>query len=239
MDHKVTGVRFLPNNNNLVVCSAASAGLLRVLNVSTGKWSQGASGHTTGKANCMEVGPPNQPSGLLWVGTDRGFIESFRVEGHSGKVLKGCRVPVEQPPSTSQQPRTPLAVTSLATDGKVLVATVTVSHNLFMFKIVGEFGTVTPFRAFNAGPESGTLRSTALSSRLTAAPPASGQQQLLAACGSDDGSVLFFDLDRNTKPCIDRLAGHSKPVTHATFSEDSNTLVSADLSGQVIVWKKS
>ena len=171
------------------------------------------------------------------MGTDRGFIESFRVEGHSGRVLKGCRVPVE-PPVTStssqqQQPRT-LAVTTIATDGKVLVSTVVGSHNLFMFKIVGEFGTVTPFRAFNAGPESGALRSTALSRSR-----GSGGGSLLAACGSDDGSVLFFDLDRNTKPCIDKLAGHSKPVTHATFSEDSNMLVSADLSGQVIVWKKS
>lgn len=62
MDHKVTGVRFLPNNNNLVVCSAASAGLLRVLNISTGKWSQGASGHTTGKASCMEVAPADRKS---------------------------------------------------------------------------------------------------------------------------------------------------------------------------------
>ena len=83
---KVTGVRFLPNNNNLVVCACHSSsggglrsggggeGLLRVLNVSTGKWSQGAGGHTTGKVNCMEtvgsgalVSSTQQPSSHLGV----------------------------------------------------------------------------------------------------------------------------------------------------------------------------
>ena len=83
---KVTGVRFLPNNNNLVICACHSSsggglrsggggeGLLRVLNVSTGKWSQGAGGHTTGKVNCMEtvgsgalVSSTQQPSSHLGV----------------------------------------------------------------------------------------------------------------------------------------------------------------------------
>jgi len=231
--------------------------------VSTGKWSQGAGGHTTGKVNCMEtvgsgalVSSTQQPSShlgarsgpsssqsaslgsLVWVGTDRGYIESFRVET-SGKVLKGCRVPVETPTGSSNSRMTTNCVTSLATDGKVLVATVLGSHNLFMFKVVaeGSFGTVTPFRAFNAGSEvaSGSLRSVALGRSSSSGGTSSG---LLASCGTDDGSVLFFDLDKNTKPCVDRLTGHAKPLTHTAFNQESNLLVSADLSGQVIVWKK-
>merc|ERR1719414_2856673 len=94
---RVTGVRFLPNNNNLVVC-ATSAGLLRVLNVSTGKFSSEGSGHTTGKTGCMEI-----RDNLLWVGSDRGYIESFRLDHSTGKVHKGRRVSVQQ---QSQQPIT-------------------------------------------------------------------------------------------------------------------------------------
>ena len=207
---RVTGVRFLPQNNNLVVCSTSS-GLLRVLNVSTGKFSN--DGHATGKTNCMEI-----RDSLLWVGGDRGYIESFKLD-RSGKILKGCRVPV--------QPQQPVISISTTDCTKMLAATLSNSQNLYLFKISGDIGTVSPFRAFNAGPDSGALRF------VTLLPGP------LAACGSDDGSVLFFDLEKNTKPCIDKLTGHSKPVSNVSFSDDRSLLVSADLSGQIIVWKKS
>ena len=60
-----------------------------------------------------------------------------------------------------------------------------------------------------------------------------------AVSGSEDGSLLFFDLERSWKPCIDKLSGHSKPVVSAVFSDDEQYLASADTSGQIIVWKKS
>ena len=60
-----------------------------------------------------------------------------------------------------------------------------------------------------------------------------------AVAGSEDGSVIFFDLERNWRPCIDKLSGHSKPVVSVVFSEDEKYLASADTSGQIIVWKKS
>ena len=76
---RVTGVRFLPKNNNLVAC-ATSVGLIRLLNVSTGKFLAEGSGHTTGKPSCIAIDPRTDSShqSLLWLGSDRGYIESFR-----------------------------------------------------------------------------------------------------------------------------------------------------------------
>ena len=76
---RITGVRFLPKNNNLVAC-ATSVGLIRLLNVSTGKFLLEGSGHTTGKPSCIEIDPRTGSShqSLLWSGSDRGYIESFR-----------------------------------------------------------------------------------------------------------------------------------------------------------------
>ena len=76
---RVTGVRFLPKNNNLVAC-ATSVGLIRLLNVSTGKFLVEGSGHTTGRTSCIEIDPRlgSSHQSLLWSGSDRGYIESFR-----------------------------------------------------------------------------------------------------------------------------------------------------------------
>ena len=60
-----------------------------------------------------------------------------------------------------------------------------------------------------------------------------------AISGTEDGSLLFFDLERNWKPCVDRLSGHSKPIVFSAFSHDETYLASADTSGQIIVWRKS
>ena len=86
---RITGVRFLPKNSNLVAC-ATSGGLIRLLNVSTGKFLLEGSGHTTGKPSCIEIDPRTGAShqSLLWSGSDRGYIESFRYK----KVVKDISI---------------------------------------------------------------------------------------------------------------------------------------------------
>lgn len=54
-----------------------------------------------------------------------------------------------------------------------------------------------------------------------------------------DGTVLFFDVERDSKPCINKLLGHSTPVVSICYSYNEKLLATADQSGQIIVWKKS
>lgn len=57
--------------------------------------------------------------------------------------------------------------------------------------------------------------------------------------GAEDGTLLFFDLERDSRPCINKLLGHSEAVAALGFSHDESLLASADVSNQIIVWRKS
>ena len=122
-----------------------------------------------------------------------------------------------------------------------------------------QFINVACFRAFNAGADgtgySTILRSAELSPKshletafLTVDPAKNRDRpseksvpttNTRAVSGSEDGSLLFFDIERSWKPCVDKLSGHLKPVVSVAFSDDERYLASADTSGQIIVWKKS
>ena len=60
--------------------------------------------------------------------------------GSGGKIQKGCRVAVQQ---ARQYPVTSISVTN---DVSFLLVTVASSDNLYLFKVIDAFGTVTPFR---------------------------------------------------------------------------------------------
>jgi len=51
--------------------------------------------------------------------------------------------------------------------------------------------------------------------------------------------VVFFDIERDSKPCINKLLGHSTSVISISYSHNEKLLATADQSGQIIVWKKS
>ena len=69
--------RFLPQNNNLVVC-VLSSGFVNIINISTGKFVIDGSGSPVlGASLCCEISPQGN---LLWVGNDRGQIESFKLD---------------------------------------------------------------------------------------------------------------------------------------------------------------
>ena len=75
--------RFLPRNNNLIIC-ALSNGVLQVLNISTGKFNHDCHGAPMlGKTLAVTL---NATGSVLWAGNDRGYIESFRIDSTTGKL---------------------------------------------------------------------------------------------------------------------------------------------------------
>lgn len=62
---------------------------------------------------------------------------------------------------------------------------------------------------------------------------------LLAVSGSEDMNVYFFDTERDSKPCVNKLQGHSAPVLDVCFNYDESLLASCDANGTVIIWKRN
>ena len=56
--------------------------------------------------------------------------------------------------------------------------------------------------------------------------------------GSEDSIVYFFDIERDRKPCINKLSGHSTAVLDVCFNQDESILASCDTTGTVILWKR-
>ena len=50
--------------------------------------------------------------------------------------------------------------------------------------------------------------------------------------------VYFFDVTKETKPCVNKLLGHSAVVTDVAFNCDESLLASCDANGMVIIWKR-
>ena len=87
----LTSCRFLPGNNNLVVTGSVG-GLVQIINISTGIFP--ASGTSTVPGAVLSLAVSSQDN-LVWAGTDRGTVISFRVDT-KGKLTKGHRMVVSE-----------------------------------------------------------------------------------------------------------------------------------------------
>jgi len=220
--------RFLPRNNNLIIC-ALSNGVLQVLNISTGKFNHDCHGAPMlGKTLAVAL---NATGSVLWAGNDRGYIESFRIDSTTGKLQKGCRV---QANSFGKPVKSLTARTSISklTQDPCLLATFEDSDQLRLYRISDDYGTIVPFKSFSSGSEA-NLKCAIM------APILSYRPGTIAVAGAEDGSLLFFDLERDSRPCINKLLGHSGPVVALGFSNDESLLASADEKNQIIIWRKS
>ena len=259
-----TFCRFLPQNNNLVVCgssaSSSSSATARVFNVSTGKVDPHQSCPLLGRSLCAELG---QRGAVLWVGNDRSHVESVRVAcgEHGVSLQKGCRINVCEvgEPSSSSSSRHRNGVTSLSfraaprTADKPLLLAAHGAESIRLFSVVDDFGTLEAIVNVGAGASAGTGTGVLMASVF--APLLCGATSC-AAAGVDDGSVVLLDLQRRSSSsssseeevsspssllssCVaNKLMAHSKPVIALAFSPREDFLASADSSGQIIIWKK-
>jgi len=60
----------------------------------------------------------------------------------------------------------------------------------------------------------------------------------ITVTGSEDSCVYFLDIERDEKPCVNKLQGHACPVLGVSFNYDESLLATSDQQGLVIVWKR-
>jgi len=65
-------------------------------------------------------------------------------------------------------------------------------------------------------------------------PPFLSPPLIFVVTGSEDMSVCFFDIERQSKPCVNKLQGHSSPVIDVAFSCDESMLASCDAEVRVV-----
>ncbi|KAJ8036890.1 WD repeat-containing protein 13 [Holothuria leucospilota] len=215
---------FQPLNNNLVI-SGNSRGHVQVLNVSTGKTARGGLGKLPGRVLCLTC---NDTGNLLWAGDDKSNLQSFIFDITSGKLSKGKRIVVSE-----GHPITCLSfrawISREASDPSLLINCA--YNSLCLYRIVSSDGEPRLRKTFSIKHRNENIRS-------SFCPLMSFREGACVVTGSEDMSVYFFDIERTTKPCVNKLQGHSAPVLAVSFNYDESLLASSDSDGLVIVWKR-
>merc|ERR1712223_2184475 len=88
----LSAARFLPGNNNLVV-TGGLAGHVQLINISTGIFPSAGTSTVGGSVLCLEASVQDS---LVWIGTDRGTVLSFKVDCLAGRLAKGHRMVVAE-----------------------------------------------------------------------------------------------------------------------------------------------
>ncbi|XP_035222715.1 WD repeat-containing protein 13-like, partial [Stegodyphus dumicola] len=171
------------------------------------------------------------PSGkLLWAGDDRGYIVSYLFDLHSGRLTKGKKILVNENCAitclsarnwASREARDPSLLANCAADAVLL------------FSIIRQDGSLELKRKFPV-----KHRSQLAMIRSSFCPIMSFRQGACIVTGSEDTCVYFFDLEREQKPCVNKLQGHSATVIDVCFNYDESLLASSDARGMVIIWKR-
>ncbi|XP_064643896.1 WD repeat-containing protein 13-like [Lineus longissimus] len=215
---------FQPLNNNLMV-TGNNKNQVNVMNISTGKLVKGGTSKALGRVLCLTFDPTGR---VLWSGDDRGMIFSFLFDLQSGKLVKSKRITVcEGHPVTSLSSRS--WISREARDPSLLVNCGI--NALCLFRVTSEDGSLQLKRKF-------PIRQSCAHIRSSFCPLMSFRQGACVVTGSEDMCVYFFDVQRETKPCVNKLQGHSAPVLDVCFNHDESLLASCDAQGMVIIWKR-
>ncbi|KAL5018934.1 hypothetical protein ScPMuIL_004656 [Solemya velum] len=215
---------FHPLNNNMFVIGNSKSSI-QLMNVSTGKGYKAGCSKVIGKVLALAFDPSGR---ILWSGDDKGYMFSFLVDVASGKLTKTRRISVcEGHPVTSISARS--WISREARDPSLLVNCCV--NALCLFKIVTDDGGLQLKRTFQIKQKDSNIKS-------NFCPLMSFRQGACVISGSEDMCVLFFDIAKEKKPCVNKLLGHSAAVLDVCFNCDESLLASCDAQGMVIIWKR-
>jgi len=222
----LTAARFLPGNNNLVV-TGGLAGHVQIINISTGIFPPAGTSTVGGSVLCLEASVQDS---LVWIGTDRGTVLSFKVDCLAGRLAKGHRMVVVE--GGGAQKVTCISSRPPSTSGQHGLLLVNVgSDSLLLFNITDQLGALSIQRKF-------PLVHSSLNLRSAFAPIMSFRTGDCVVSASEDGAVYFFDLSRCSSTSVNKLEAHSCPAVAVAFNFDESFLATSDSSGLVIVWKR-
>ncbi|XP_077973042.1 WD repeat-containing protein 13-like [Styela clava] len=215
---------FQPMNNNLVVAGDGTC-LVNVYNISTGKVTKGG----TGKLGAPVISIAFDSTGnILWAGDSRGTLHSFTFDLATSRLRKGHKVSLRaETPITSIQARS--WISREARDPSVLVNIAV--NTLCLFRVTDNKGLVQLRKTFTIRHRNHRIRS-------VFCPLMSFRQGACVITGNEDMTVCFFDVEKSTKSCVNRLQGHSAPVLDVSFNYDESLLASCDAEGLVIIWRR-
>ncbi|XP_066947321.1 WD repeat-containing protein 13-like isoform X1 [Macrobrachium rosenbergii] len=215
---------FHPLNSNWAVLGN-SRGLVQVLNISTGHYPKGGTSKVGGQVTALTFDSSGK---TLWAGDDKGTIISFLFDLGSGGLKKGKRCMVSEGAAiTSLSART--WASREAPNPTLLVSAA--CNALLLYRVVDKEGGLRLKRKFTVAHSYQPVRS-------TFCPLMSFRQGACVVSGCEDCSVWFLDVERDTRPLINRLQGHAAPVLGVTFNYNESLLATSDATGLVIVWKR-
>ncbi|ESO10695.1 hypothetical protein HELRODRAFT_72444, partial [Helobdella robusta] len=221
---EVLSCLFQPANNNLFATGDARH-TLQIMNLSTGKVVKGGISNLSGSVQCLCFDSSGK---LLWAGDSKGYVTSFLFDLISGRLIRAKKLHISDGHSvTSICSRSWLS--RECRDPSLLV---NCSNNMLsLLRLVYNEGGLQIRRRLPIRQRTHNIRS-------TFCPIMSFRTGICVVSGSEDSTIYFFDVTKESKYCINTLQGHSGPVLDVSFAHDESLLASSDSTGVVIVWKR-
>lgn len=215
---------FHPNNNNMIV-TGNSVGILNILNLSTGIYSKNTVTVCDGHIHSMRF---QLDGNLLWVGDFKGFISTFRFEMENSRLVLVNKVIVVAG----------CAITSLSTlyqNEEDLLLANCACNAVVLFKCSrGVSSSLEFIKSFPIKHQSPNLLI-----KSSFCPKSVNNQNICIVTGSEDTCIYFYAfVGSNKNRCVNKLQGHSSPILDVCFNFEESLLASADSKGNIIVWKR-
>ncbi|CAN0026813.1 unnamed protein product [Lampetra planeri] len=215
---------FQPMNNNLIVVGNSKHNV-HVVNISTGKRVKGGTSKLTGRVLALSFDSPGR---ILWAGDERGSIFSFLFDMTTGVLTKAKRMVVNEGSAiTSISARS--WISREARDPSLLVNACV--NMLLLYRVLDNEGALQLKKTFPIQQKTHHIHS-------IFCPLMSFRQGACVVSGSEDLCVYFFDVERSSKPVVNKLQGHCAPVLDVSFNCDESLLASSDAQGMIIIWKR-